>query len=212
MGIDIRNTGLLDTFAYADQNPAPYPWITVPMNGPMLIKYESLQGTVFPPDPSSSYWLQDFYYGASIEAWGEQSGSAAITDGWRFGFYTVDSIVQGAPSGYQVLPHNFIGGAAWVIRRIDGGVATQLDVVGHGHGGDGEYALVKRNGGNLEAWHSDIGYTAWELVSSVADSTYVNGPWYVYFGATGVETGWASVGGGLKNRQMIYRWLRGGSY
>jgi hypothetical protein len=141
--------------------------------------------------------------------WGAASGSAALADGWRFGMYTYDSVLAGARSGYECLPGNYLGGNSWPFRRIDSGVRTDIETIGHPHLADGHFALMKRNGGYVETWHSDDGAATWHIVNNISDTTYVNGPWVFFCGATGYETGWTGMGGGIKNWQRIYRWLQG---
>ena len=207
--IEMRNTGQLDDFERANENPVQPPWYIVPGNFNMKIDAGTLDGTEFPPVPALAYYAGREFYGQTVETWGIMAGDAAETDGWRFGMYTVDSLLHtGLPNGYQCLPHNSIGAWTWTLRRYDNGNPTAIDSGPEGTMGNTDIVLMRRVGTNIEVWHWRPSTDVWVLRHDVADTTYTIGPFYFIYGATGVETGWQGIGGGVKNRQHIYRWLR----
>jgi hypothetical protein len=208
---DIRHTGTLDNFDRpADEIPIEPPWYMVSGSANINLDatHSSIEGTVFPPDSSLAWYSAASFYGPSVEMWATMAGSAALTDGWRFGMYTTDSLTYGGANvnGYQCIPWAAIGGTEWALRRYDNGVYTGLGAVSAGMVQD-DIALMRRNGNNIETWRWSVASDTWTKINDVTDTTYMYGPWSFILGTTGVETGWKDLGGGLKNRQMIYRWI-----
>jgi hypothetical protein len=215
---DIRETGVLDDFSaypgtqyettsYPIASPV-VPWYTSPGSVPVLINNGGIDGSQFPPVSQLAFYSAAAFGGPTVETWGLTAGDPALSDAWRWGMYTVTSVALGKPNGYQAL-HGFgIGGIYFSIRRYDDGTPTEIAGSGPGPG-TGGIMLLRRNGNDVECWMSADNGANWTLMCSATDTNYVTGPFYFVYGDTGVETGWTIVGGGIRNRSHIYRWLPG---
>jgi len=203
---DIRETGTIDDFERPDEEPIQPPWFPVPGRTVAALYGGNFSPILaLPSDNILCYYANAVVSGDHCEMWGIKAGSAAIANGWRFGFATVASIARGSYDGYQAVPHNQLGAHIWYLRRIQDGVATQLDAPGVDLGD--QWAMMRRNGTNIEVWHSADSVT-WFKSTDVADVLFP-GPYYPTLGMTGTETGWTEFGAGVLNRTHFYRWTRG---
>ena len=217
--MDIRNTGVLDdfsTYPVTENETVPIgeaspvdPWHTSPGSQPIDVSSGGIGGTNFPPVSNLGVFLGASFYGATVEMWADMDGSPALSDAWRYGMYTVESVVLGAVDGYQGLMGQGVSGNFWILRRVDNGVATDIGLTPGSTDLTAGLALMRRYGNDVEMWHSTDGGASWTLRVTATDPTYINGPWFFVLGTTGVETGWSALGGGVKNRQVIYRVLKG---
>lgn len=184
------------------------PWYTVPGSNPIRVSAGGIGGTEFPPTPSLGFWEGRRIFSQTPEAWGRATGSPGTTAGWRYGMFTVESVLAGSVNGYLVLPHNNVGTDSWIFRRYTNGSFTTLTSVAFPLV-TSRYCLMRRVGANIECWRSGVNDpTNWEQVLSVADTTHTDGPWFVAFGTTGTETGWSNVGGGPVGLRSIPGFIR----
>jgi hypothetical protein len=211
---DIRHSGILDDFTRTGgtEYPTLPPWFTVPTMYATQISGGALGGPDAPPTPDAAYYSNLAVLGPTMEVWGQQGGNAAASDAWRIGFFTIASIAAGYPAGYEVLPWNSVtSGNSWDTRRYNGD--GTYDSIGDPQltgliGGGGSYCLVRRNGDVIESWLNSSGDgVTWVLAQTATDTTYVNGPFFLFLGTTGVETGWGCLGGGRITKSRIIRYV-----
>lgn len=217
---DIRQTALLEDFSEMPADPgvdtteyplasSVAPWYTVPDNLEVRIDVNGLRSTHFPNAATLAFFSSYGFLGDNIETWGITGGDPALSDAWRWGFYTIDSILLGAANGYQALHGVGVGGIYVTIRRYDGGVpTTPAQSGGSFTGRHGGIWLMRRNASDIELWSSGDSGANWDFEYAITDTTYTTGPFFFVYGNTGVETSWIGIGGGVRNRQFIYRVLR----
>lgn len=205
---DIRQTAMLDDFERPDETPVQPPWFQVPGAGAnMNLASGVLTGALNPPNDTSSYLEFPTAFRGSVEMWAKSTGEAPLTEGYRFGMLTVASLAVGSREGYICVPHNNVGTDTWQLRKYTGLASfTEIHSVNLGPP-NGAYVLMRRDGDLVETYVS-ADTTSWTLVNQVADTTYL-GPFFFVLGTTGTNEGWDAMGGGLRNRQHMYRWQRG---
>lgn len=153
--------------------------------------------------PNGSYWTVDAFR-SPCEAWGcrEGGGLGAANESWRIGMWLNDPNLL---TGYLALYGGGIG-ETYVIRRYTNGSFTDLVEVG---GSPPSRLGIRITPTTVEQWAQVAG--VWALVQFVNDTTY-RGVFYVGLELEeqgGInEVWWSCFGGGILNRQHIYRILR----
>lgn len=198
---------MLDDFERSDENPIRYPWTII--DGTVQILSGILRGTHFPPTGDEAYWTPDTFVvsgAADIEVWGVHDGFAALSDASRIGIYEAGSLPD-AKTGYQILTGFGVGGNFWNLRRYENGVPTTEVSLGPPIPGGDDIVLLRKIGALVETFISQDGGDNWTLRATLTDPSPFSGPWKLFLGTTGVETGWKEFGGGVIHRTQIYRYV-----
>lgn len=205
---DIRqNTKVRDDFNRANENPVQAPWAQANSGvwGPMSIAGNRLIGTQTPPTASGAYWSTEAWTGDKAEVWATAAGAVGNNEDWRLGLMRNDGV--GVRDGYTFHYGQSAGNNFWQIRRYDDGSLTSIafdntptEVLSEGH-----MALVRRNGNDIEGWHSTDSGANWTLILAATDTAYTT-DLYAMLGAGGNVMGWDDFGGGpLTFIPQIYR-------
>lgn len=205
---DIRTTPLLDDFQRPPENPVQPPWHQSPFSNfsMELTGDPALKGIGLPPNENAAYLETPFGPVGDPEMWAKAFGDAPVTEGWRFGMFTIESVAVGERRGYICLPHNNVGTDTWSLRKYTGFTFVQIHSVNAAPLGLDVLALMRIKNGLIETWRSDDDGANWTLHNQVADPGDYVGPWYFVLGSSGHNEGWTEIGGGRTNRQHMYRW------
>jgi hypothetical protein len=82
-----------------------------------------------------------------------------------------------------------IGGYVWNLYRYTNGAPTDLGGWSAGPPSEGDRMMLRRVGGQLQAWYYTVSNQTWTLKVSATDSTYVNG----HIGAQIIDGGFGGV-------------------
>lgn len=196
---DIRRTPVIDDFERADEFPLASPWLLADNSwGTGNLDTGNYQGS---PGDSVYYYSTLGPFDDDMEVWGAGGAGIDDTEAWRLALLK-DVGGTNAVDGYLLLIVASGGGANWQIRKYTNwsGVSTLASVSGSlidAGGGSPEYALLRINGDDIEAWYcSDV--TSWTLVASATDTTYRT-DLYLSMGIStddGGNPSWQAIGGG----------------
>lgn len=166
-------------------------------------------GTVLPTvefPPNGMYWTVNAFQG-DCEIWGCSTGGGlgAALEGWRIAFWL------GSPTSFTGYLSGYGGGIGknFFLRNYSGGPNSFTDIGGHPNPGYPDKIGLRITASEVEQWGEYSG--VWSLIQAVGDTSHRG----VFFAAIELEeqggineVGWGCFGGGVLNRQHIYRILR----
>lgn len=214
---DIRqSTDFLDDFQRANENPLSHggdwgktdsgPWPTAMVLETLHATHASGIGT------GNMSWIPLSLDGDDAEAWGIATGGNASGIAWGIGLFSSIGGTNQA-EGYRFREEVGSGGGATRLYRYLNGSPTTIASSGSSPPtGDPGLLLIRRNGNDVEGWHSGDSGANWTLYVSATDTTYTTGL-HPSIGVTDNSAsqilGWSAFGGGPgpPNRPQIYRWI-----